>query len=480
MIRFRLGALALGLIAATPAFQPDTPAAQTAAPPAVAQAPAKTTSYAISDGRTPSGIRLVHMLLKDEKDQAFAMAWRDRLIQITPEKAALMDLGPQLLTVGGAGGLNGGVIEEEFKDLGASMSLVRGRVATLGQISAPKEQFEATAKLLRTVLIEPRLTPITLERGKRFLANNLKADRERAERLARDALNTIMVGKSAIAPTVTYAPPSVVTAVTVADVDAWRKAVLARGNLVVVSAGPLPREAAADLVDRTFGDLPERSEDRDPPAFSWGPVFGKTIVIEKQVPQTILLVGGPLNWAAGGAEGHSRAIGFSAFGSGGAGSRLFVAVREKLGAAYGASAGITPILGRQGIFAMQAAVSHDKAAPALAAMREEYRKFRETGVTQIEIDPIKRRMIAGLPDTMRRAGSAASTIRTGLQNGLPFDAADGQAASINAQTVEGINTLIRERLPETLATVIVAPSAEGLGADCVIKGLEELERCLTP
>jgi hypothetical protein len=81
---------------------------------------------------------------------------------------------------------------------------------------------------------------------------------------------------------------------------------------------------------------------------------------------------------------------------------------------------------------------------------------------------------------MRRAGSAASVIRGALQNGLTFDAPDRQAAWVNSQSVEGINKLIRERLPAEAATIIVTPSAEGLGADCVIKSLDELKSCLAP
>ncbi len=436
-------------------------------------------SYAISDGRTTGGIRLVHILVKGEKDQAFSMAWRDRLIQHTPDKAGLGQLAAVLVASGGAGPLDAGTLEEELKDIGGYFSLSRGRAATFGDVSAPAEQFEATLRLFRTSLMEPRLPAITLERRKRFMQNGRKANREKAETLAREAMSTILLGDHPISASLSLAPTSTITSVTVADVDAWRKAILARSNLTVVSAGPLTREAAAELVDRTFGGLPEKDADRDGIPFVRPPKASKTIVIESPVQQSAILIGGPVLWSNGGPEGIARSIAMSVLG-GGPRSRLFIAVRERLGAAYGASAGISAILGREGAFGMEAAVANDKVGPAVAAMRAEYAAFREKGVSAEDIDPIKRRMTSGFPETMRKSGSAASVIRGALQNGLLFDAPDHQSRWIGNQKAEEINQLIRERLPETLTTIIVTPSAEGLGADCVIKALEELKGCLAP
>ncbi len=454
----------------------------TALPAHAQQAPTAATSarsFAISDGRTPGGIRLVHILLKDEKDQSFSMAWRDRLIQHTPDKAGLLQLAPALVAVGGAGALDAGALEEELKDIGGYFSLSRGRTAAFGDVAAPREQFEATLKLLRSALMEPRLPTITLERRKRFLLNGRKANREKAESLAREAMTLALTGDHPLAATVGLTPLSTVSSITVADVDAWRKSILARSNLTVVSAGPLTREAASDLIDNTFGDLPEKDADKDGIAFQRVPTLAKTIVIESPVAQSAILAGGSVLWGGSGAEGVSRGLAMSVLG-GGARSRLFIAVREKLGAAYGASAGISPILGRDGIFSMEAAVANDKVAVALAAMRAEYALFREKGVTADEIDPIKRRMVSGFPESMRRSGSASGLIRGAIQNGLPFDAPDRQIGWINAHTADGINAMLRERLPDKLMVVIVAPSAEGLGADCVIKQLDELKTCLAP
>jgi zinc protease len=441
-------------------------------PPA---APSPPTAYAITSGKTLGGLSLVHLQIAEEKDQAFSFFWRDREIQHTPEKAGLLGLAPTLLVLGGAGALDGGAMEEELNDLGGYFSLNRGRSIAQGDLFAPRPQIDAVAKLLQSALTEPRLPAITLTRRKRFLLSGTKASREKAENLAREALNLIVIGDHPIARTVNYQPTSTVSDISIADVEAWRKSVLRRG-LMIVAAGPMTRDEAAALADRTFGSLPEGESASNgiPLALQSLP---KTIVIERDVAQSVILIGGGVTWRTGGPEGIARNLAMNALG-GGNRSRLFIAIREKLGAAYGASASIGSLLGDEALFAMEASVAHDKVQAALAAMRSEYQAFRETGVTAEQIDPVKRRMISGFPDSMRKAGSAASVIRTGMINGLGPDAANQYAGWVTAQNPEQINPLIRERLPESLTTIIVTPSAQGLGADCVIASIDELPRCL--
>jgi zinc protease len=434
--------------------------------------------YGITDGRTPGGIRLVHLQIADEKDQSFQMFWRDREVQHKPEKAALMTLAPVLLVLGGAGTLDGGAIEEELNDLGGSFRMSRGRSSALAEIYAPKEQFAAVANVFATVLNEPKLAPIVLTRRKRFLLSSRTAGREKPENFAQELLELITVGDHPIKNTINYDPPSTISDVTIADIEAWRKSVLHRAGLTVVAAGPMTRAEAAELTDKTFASLPETGNILNAVPFT--PRFlPKTIVIERKVEQSLILMGGPVRWRSGGPDGIARNFAMNILG-GGSSSRLFIAVREKLGAAYGASASVSSLLGQNNILMLQASVANDRLVEARAAMFAEYQKFRETGVTDAEIAPLKRRMISGSQNSMRKAASAASVIRTGLLNDLNFDAANSAVGWINSRTAEQVNKLISERLPEKLTTILVVPSAKGLDADCIIASIEELPRCFAP
>jgi zinc protease len=448
------------------------------APTAPSQLRFAPTVYGITDGRTASGLRLVHLQIPDEKDQSFQMFWRDREVQHNPAKAGLLTLAPTLLTLGGAGALEGGAVEEELNDLGGFFGFSRGRSVAMAEIFAPRGQIDAVAGLFSTVLNNPKLSPVVLTRRKRFLANARKVSREKADNFASELMQVITIGDHPIARTINYDPPSTITDVSVADVDAWRKSVLRRSTLTVVAAGPMTRAEAAELVDKTFAGLPEGGSELDTIPFT-PRSLAKTIVIERKVEQSIILMGGPVRWRSGGPDGIARNLAMSVLG-GGSSSRLFTEVREKLGAAYGASSSISSILGQNNLFAMQASVANDKVNEARAAMLSEYQKFRVSGVTAAEIDPLKRRMANGFPDTMRKANSAASVIRTSLINDLNYDAANAVVQNINWQTPERINALISERLPEKLTTILIVPSAKGIEADCIIATMEDLPRCFAP
>jgi zinc protease len=432
-------------------------------------------SPAAEEVRTPAGVRLVHYHLPAETEQAFSWWWRDRHAVHSLDKAGLIALAPGLLATGGTKRLDAGALEEEFKDFGVSFGLSRNRTATLGELAGPAENIAEGARLLGEILSTPRFPAINLKRRQRGIIRSRAAGRNNGEAIAREALTLAIAGASPLAKAVNFQPPSTVTDVSIDDVENWWRAVLARSNLTVVSAGPLPRAETERLVDIAFGALPAEGETK--PQIPFEPRrSGKTVVIRMDVPQSILLMGAPVVWSGSAAEGVSRSIAMQALG-GSSSSRLFVAIRERLGAAYGASSSIGPFYREHSIFAMQAAVAHEKLQPARAAMRAEYDAFRATGVRQALVEANKRRLLASQADTLRKARAAANAIRGGLLNGLGVDYLARVPDWINGQTADAINMKIRERLPEELLTVIVTPAADGIEANCVIAEIEALETC---
>jgi zinc protease len=464
--RSLLGLLAAGSLAL---LAIDRASAQSS--PAVVQ-----THSGISDGKTAAGIRMVHMRLDDAKEQNLAFFWRDRHVLHNPDKVGMLVLATSLLMTGGSQALDGGALGEDLKDLGAGISMRRTMAYTLGELSAPNEAINETADLLKQVIATPRLPEKSLERAKR---SSVKAARERPAAIAERVLSDLLVGDHVLGTAWRFEPSTVITSVTTSDIDAWRKAVMARDNLVVVSAGRLTREDSAQLVDRIFGALPESAV--IVPATPFQPrQVARTIVIERPVEQSIIMAGNTTRWNSA-VEGQSRSIAMSILG-GSSSSRLFVAIRDKLGAAYGAQAGISAMLAGHFQFSMQASVANEKVGPALAAMHGEYARFIRDGVTEAEVAPIKTRMVTSQAETMRRPGSAASAIRTALTLGMPFDAPDSFGDRLSKISAVDINAVIKDKLNASLTTIVVTPSVaalegSGLTVDCVIKSLDELKSC---
>ncbi len=441
---------------------------------AVPAGPASARGFGITDAPTAQGIRLVHLPLAGETAQALTFFWRDRHALHSPETMGLLRLAPRLLVAGGAGPLDGGALEEEFKDLGATVAFRRTIAFTLGELHAPAETTAQAARLLRLMLMEPRLPPRHLARLKREVISGARAQREAAESLAADALVRLLAGDHPLVTALTMEPPSVVDSVSLADIEVWRKAVLARDNLVVVAAGPLDRATVAALVDETFGGLPANAELKSVVAFQpLRPL--RTIAIERPVAQSVIVAGQATDWNAT-SERPARDIAMTVLGRGGA-SRLWRAVRERLGASYGAEAAIGPLSRGHYRLMMRSSVATGRTADALAAMRQEFDRFLAEGVRPDEVEPVRTRIIAEFAESMRRSNSAANRIRGALLDGQGADDLEAYAARVGAVTAGDVNALIARHLSNRLVVIVVTPSAAGLGADCVVKSLAEVATC---
>ena len=85
-----------------------------------------------------------------------------------------------------------------------------------------------------------------------------------------------------------------------------------------------------------------------------------------------------------------------------------------------------------------------------------------------------------LEEQLRRAGPAAGLLRDLLRQ--ERSAAEGWEVLERVRrqlTREDINAHLRSRWPQPpLTTVIVAPSADGLDSNCIVRRYEEPEQCL--
>ena len=136
------------------------------APVAAAQAPAWPQPAEITDAPTPLGLRLVHLRLAHETDQAFAFYWRDPGALADPARAGLIELAPNLLVAGGGLAFDGATMDEALKDAGARLALRRTASTTMGEVVGAARHIESALDILHDVLARPRLPAFVLEREK--------------------------------------------------------------------------------------------------------------------------------------------------------------------------------------------------------------------------------------------------------------------------------------------------------------------------
>jgi len=423
---------------------------------------------------TPSGLEFRHVHMPSESQQAIGFAWKDGTAVARPGKEALAALAPALMLEGPKGVTRSAMLED-LRDLQAAMGLSAGSSFAQGSLSAPRAKLAAAAGILARVLADPALPEDKLRQAQRSFALASQQAEQNAEALGLRLFQRLVLGEG---PhwRLGGADPAIYERIDKADIEAWRRDVLVREGLMLVAAGPMAAAEIAGVLDSVFAGLPQSGR---VPAVAKPALrsSGKLVVLEKAVVQTVIVAGAPTTLAV--TPDLVRAeLAVEVLGRGSAASRLGRAVRGRLGATYGISAVLQASVAGTRTLLIRTPVANDKAKAALEAIREEYALFAAEGVTEEEIEPLKTAAIARHQERLRRAGAVAGALLGLALNNRPDDELATQEARIRAISRAAVNEDIRNRLPKPpLTIVMVAPSAQGLGADCVIRALAEIARC---
>jgi zinc protease len=427
---------------------------------------------AASEHRTPAGLVFRHLALPQDSHQVLAFGWIDGFALTLPGKEGLAVLGPRLMLEGSRTMGESDRIER-LKDLQATLNLGGSAHFTRGLLAAPKARFAEAADVLADLLANPALPPEKLDRIKRSLALSSRQSQENAETLANRLFMRLLLGEGPQLR-LAVADPTAYAGVGVADVEAWRQAVLGRGTLTVTSAGPLAADDVAKEIDRIFASLPAVSGTIGPPPAMR--TLPKLVVLERKVVQTAIVAGGASGWRLE-PELLPGTMAVRALG-GGFESRLVRAVREKLGAAYNIRAGFQQLHPRAIALVINTAVDNSKAAAAIDAIRKEYERFLADGVPDTEIEPLRTKLVAETSEQLRRSMGAAQRLRDLALAGFPADFLPTYEARVRAVSAAAVTEGIRLNMPKPpLTFLVVAPSADGMGADCIVKAPEEIVRC---
>ena len=422
---------------------------------------------------TPGGIQFRHVTLAGQPRHAITFAWPDSISFASPGREGVAPLGRQLVNEGTAA-LNRNAFSERLKDIGAATSLFGNPYFTQGSVTAAPDKMRATVELFAGQLATPAMAPDRFAFLHKSAMANARQAAENAETLARRLMTRLTLGAGPAFDAIIH-PAESFQAVTLADVEAWRRAVMVRDRVIVASAGPMAAEAVAAEIDLLFAGLPLRSAEQAvvaPPPLKLNP---RLVVLERPVAQTIIVAGGPSGWTVGPDQPRADIVIQSLLGFEG---RMFRALREKLGASYGVQASLITYHEQARAFWIVASVDSTKAADAIAAIRAEYERLIADGLTEAEVTRLKARQVTNLDEQFRQSLSAAQQLLRVQLGGFPADFLDKHDAQLASFDLAAINDGLRTKFPKApLAFMVIAPKADGLGADCTIKSAEEIARC---
>ena len=230
----------------------------------------------------------------------------------------------------------------------------------------------------------------------------------------------------------------------------------AKDTLKIAVVGDIDAQTLGKVLDRVFGELPEKA-DLVPIPFVEPKKGGDLQIIEMPVPQSVATFG-----LAGIPRKDPDFI--PAFvmnhilGGGGFSSRLMEEVREKRGLAYSVYSYLQPYQ-HTAIFAGGVATKNEEIGQSLEVIRAELERMATEGPTPEELENAKSYLIGSYPLRFDTNAKIANQLLGIMQDGLGQDYIEKRNSLIEAVTLEDVKRAAK-RILETdnlIMTVVGQP-----------------------
>ena len=223
------------------------------------------------------------------------------------------------------------------------------------------------------------------------------------------------------------------------------------------------------MLDKAFGDLPDTASaprlEKAQPAEK-----GQTFIIEKDVPQSVITFSQP-GLARDDPQYYTAYVMNYILGGGGFASRLYEEVREKRGLAYSVYSYMNP-LDAGALIVGGLSTVNARAGESLAVVLAEWRRMRDDGVSQQELDDARRYLTGSWPLRFDNTGQMARML-VGMQyNDLGIDYLDRRNDYITAVGREDVKRVARQLLDSAKLTIVVVGHPQGIEATAEAPGIE--------
>ncbi len=328
-----------------------------------------------------------------------------------------------------------------------------------GELRTLTENADLAFDLLRKALTEPRFDAEPVDR----IRAQLKA------RLARNATNPDSIAGRTLWNNLfadhpygrdREGTPETIEAITVDDLQSV-VARLSRERLVIGVAGDITAERLAELLDQTFGGLPEKTElpKISETETAEGP---RVIVVDSPVPQSRVTFAqpGPMRHDP---DFYAAYVMNFILGGGGFGSRLVETVREERGLVYSVYSYLAPMKHASAI-AGGLGTANGSVAEAIELVRAEWNRMAREGPSQEELDKAKAYLTGAYPLRFTSTGGIAGQLLGVQLNDLGMDYIDNRNSIIEAVTLEDVRRVAAKWLSADKLTVVVVGQPVGITA----------------
>jgi zinc protease len=357
----------------------------------------------------------------------------------------------------GAGKLDARAFQEMLEERAVQLGFVANRDQFRGSLHTLSANLDQAVDMLRLALTEPRFDDEPVAR----IRDQLQAQLVRNSTNPNDIANRAWW--AAAFPGHPYGRPSNGTheslaAITVDDLKDYVRNVFARDTLTISIVGDLDATKAGNIIDQIFGGLSEKAKLTPvPPVTMQG--LGERIVVNLDVPQTVISFGGP-GLARSDPDFFAAYIVNHIYGGGSMNSRLYREVREKRGLAYGIRSSLI-WMDAASILSGGTATRGDRAAETLSLIDEETKRMADDGPTQEELDKAKAYLKGSYAIAFDTSSKIAGQLVQIQLDKLGIDYPEKRNAMIEAVTLADA-TRVAKRLLDTKMLTVVVGRAQGL------------------
>jgi zinc protease len=359
----------------------------------------------------------------------------------------------------GAGELDAKAFQEQVEDNAVQLSFSVGRDYLYGSIRMLRDRQEPSVNLLRLALNQPRFDADEVERGRAQILAGLRRETTEPNSIASKTWWKTAFANHPYGKPQNGSLESVPT-IAVADLKAYVQRVLTRGNLKIAAVGDIDAGTLGQVVDRVFGALPP-SATLDPVPNLSPSAVGQKIVVQLDVPQSVVLMGG-MGLTRKDPDFMAAFVVNHILGGGSFTSRLYNEVREKRGLAYGVHSFLSP-LRHSALLMASTQASADRTTQALELIETEIRRMVEEGPTEDELAKAKAYLKGSYALAFDTSSKIANQLLHIQLDDLGIDYVDRRNGLIDAVTLEDAKRAAK-RLAEGGMFVTVVGRAKQIGS----------------
>lgn len=395
---------------------------------------------------------------------ALSLAFRGGGALDPPDKAGLAEMVSSLLDEG-AGDLDSQTFQQRLADQSISLSFDGYTDTFRGRMRSLTRHRDEAFELLRLALVEPRFDREPVERIRSQIQTVIANDQaDPAYSLGRVFWTSIFGDHPYSLPR--RGTKETVAAITADDLREFVHTRFGLDNLVLGVVGDISAQDLAPLLDKTFGDLPAKSEPYTVPEAEVDTRF-EVLVIEHDTPQSTV------NFAQPGLrrddpDYYVAYVMNHILGGGSFSSRLYHTVREERGLAYSVGSYLS-IWDHAGLIVGSVATANESVGDAIAIIRAEWTRMRDGDVTEEELENAKSFSTGSYALRLSTTRSIARSL-VGIQLAdLGINYLDQRSSYIGSITLDDVRRVARRLLdPDKLSFAIIG-KPEGVTPTQILK-----------